>query len=299
MNLENKILDEIINNKPSEIIKSKYQLTDKQLYYYIRLLMNKGYNIDRISNDKGIMQYYIAKKISNTKKLNTTNKIIKILAISDLHLTHKNDCIGYLDRVYEYAIKNNIHVIINLGDIIEGTKTECQKIGYKDIDNQIKYLLKYYPYDAKIANYFILGNHDVHSLQTDGIDISRILINERSDFIYCGTKNGSLQISKVLIGLFHPISTAYEGINPNGFSFVLRGHRHQFMISNKENSLNIFVPTLSDVIVEGIENINKGFLEILLDLRGSTHAFLDVIYYDLEQRLKESGRYQTKIKKNK
>lgn len=46
---------------------------------------------------------------------------LKLLVISDLHFGNELERIDLVNRAYNYCIKNNIHIILCTGDIVDGS----------------------------------------------------------------------------------------------------------------------------------------------------------------------------------
>ena len=113
---------EMINNNAliSEIIR-KSNLTYKQLYYRIFLLKNKGYNIKLKYYSDGEISYEFKKDFGKCNKIALYTKLdenqIKMVLISDLHLGSLLDRIDLLKEVYNFCVKNNIHIIIKTNRI--------------------------------------------------------------------------------------------------------------------------------------------------------------------------------------
>ncbi|HIU40570.1 MAG TPA: metallophosphoesterase [Candidatus Aphodocola excrementigallinarum] len=80
------------------------------------------------------------------------------MATSDLHIGNVKSDEEAIDTIYNYCIKNKIHVIVNCGDIVDGTfsKKGC----FLPPEEQVEYLIKNYPFDKSIFNLYTLGGHD-------------------------------------------------------------------------------------------------------------------------------------------
>ena len=156
------ILDMVNNNELLSEIIEKTNLTYKQLYYRLSLLENKGYNIKRKYYSDGQISYELNSNFGDCNKKVLYTKAeenqIKMVLISDLHLGSLSDRLDLLNEVYNFCVKNNIHIIINAGDIIDG----FMGLGIKKVygEKQIDYLLRNYPFDSSILNFITLGNHD-------------------------------------------------------------------------------------------------------------------------------------------
>ena len=62
-----------------------------------------------------------------------------------------------------YCIKNDIHIILCGGDLIDGSFSKgSQKIS--DLYQQIDYFIKNYPHDDSILTFGVAGDHDLSAL---------------------------------------------------------------------------------------------------------------------------------------
>ncbi len=181
-------------------------------------------------------------------------KILSAIAISDIHCGSKSERADLLDEVYNYAIENNIHIIFNLGDLIDGknSKDPTQK--------QLEKLYQIYPYDPSITNIVLLGNHDYHSFYYDDYDISEDLFINRDDFIVTGYGLSYVALEKTLIGLHHDLSIVPNPTLYASAPIYLHGHSHYYKVTTG-SSLKIMVPTLSNCLFFR-KNTFPGFLKI-------------------------------------
>lgn len=168
------------------------------------------------------------------------------MLISDLHIGCAQERLDALNQTYEYCIKNGINIIINAGDLINGRKIgPYSKNKIDNYEDQIKYLLKNYPFDKNILNFTCLGNHDIDALQKEGINLATVLHNNRHDIIPLGYAEGIIGIKGEKIVVRHPISVCNnEEIKPY---FVIKGHSHKMSVDKGPESFSITVPNLSDL----------------------------------------------------
>ena len=104
------------------------------------------------------------------------------LVISDIHLGGGFERLDLLDKIYDYCVKNGIHIIINCGDLIDGTFSLTEKKISSTLE-QVDYLLKKYPFDKSILNFALLGDHDYSVLHETGQDLMITLSSYRQDIV--------------------------------------------------------------------------------------------------------------------
>lgn len=189
----NKKIIELINNNVNvnEIVKI-VGLTHKQLYYRLSLLKFKGYDFYRKYYSDGSLKYSQIKELDNNYNNGTiirtekSNNKLSFVFISDLHITNKKEDLIYINMIYDFCVKNNINIIINAGDLVDGLNGNEHFLKVKTYEKQIEYILKKYPFDKNILNFICLGNHDIESLLNEGQDIKKVLETKRHDLIPIG-----------------------------------------------------------------------------------------------------------------
>lgn len=263
-----KILELVKQNYSANEISSVLGITNKQLFYRLNLIKNKGFNIDRKYYSNGEIEYFIRNSVldnydyKNSIFIPETDNILKTIVISDLHLSSVFENIDMLDTIYNYCVKNNIHIIINAGDVNNcAGYLNNKKIYTTNNLKQIDHMLDVYPYDKNILNYILFGNHDYRMLVKDGIDISNILENKRHDLISLGYGIGKLRIKDDDIIVRHSLNREKSRFIIN--KIIIDGHHHnaKFAEDKSNRSFKINVPTLSDLTLENTTLKNQA-LEI-------------------------------------
>lgn len=223
-------------------------LTELEIYKKIMDLQNQGLVFEKVILDNGNINYYIKKHQplmkTNSILLNLRNHLnLSSMLISDTHFGNELENLRYLDAVYNYCKDNDIHIIINGGDLVDGTFTNGKQTIVNPI-NQVKYLLENYPFDNKILNLICLGNHD-HSLYKCGVDIKKILESSRYDLIPIGYGLGIINVENDQIFIRHSIPDyKFEDISGR---FVLEGHKHKAAFTDDGKGFLINIPSLSDL----------------------------------------------------
>lgn len=231
-------------------------LSRNKVYKKLLNLKNNGYTILREYCYNGDIYY---KQINDTINQNENSVTIKMeenenkftaVVISDLHIGCDKQRLDLLDQIYDYCINNNINIILNTGDIVDGWFGQNKKIN-KNIELQLEYLLKKYPFDKNILNFICLGNHDVDSLKNFGINLKTLLNNYRHDLVAFASERGIVNIKNDKIVLCHQLGNNQISHSTLNNSIILEGHHHKFSTSFNhvlKNNL-IFVPSLSDIYI--------------------------------------------------
>ena len=261
--LEKNIITMINDNFTLSEIAYNLKLSLIQVHQKIGKLQSEGYYINPMFFDDGTIKYnlYIEQVKKHTTKLNLIDSSkFKALVISDLHVGNEYENLEYLDKAYDYARNHNINIILNCGDVIDGTFTRGNQT-ISDVDMQIQRVIDKYPYDKNILNIICFGNHD-YSCVEDGRDIAKALYNKRHDLINGGYGLALINIEKDQFVMEHPLcSKKFKAIYNK---FVLKGHHHRMMIKINHDNFFVNVPSLSDLCF-GNQN-NPGMIDMELSL---------------------------------
>ena len=262
-------------------ISNNLNISFKDLSKYLQQLRIKGFNFNEQYYSSGDTLYIPNKEISLKSQgitpiyTNPEEHELTIIAISDTHLGNYQENPKALDTIYNYCITNNIHLIINSGDILDALSFGYN--GLKKYNNYFDLLdksLKKYPQDPSIINLTVLGNHDIDALLQTGQNLSTYLKNYRPDIIPIGIGVGELLLKNSRILIKHPLKTGTEPSHKDyqDYSFILRGHRHQTSLIHN-GVPQIFVPSLSNLKFHGNElppealqlhiKFHKGYINIL------------------------------------
>ena len=241
-------------------------ITNKELYNYLVILRNKGFNINRKYLYDGNILLSSIKNIDSNKDISiyTTKEdtSFKCVLISDLHLGNRKEKPIYLDMVFDYCIKEGINIIICGGDFVDGHIIGSGKKYFENGYEQIEYAIKRYPYDKNILTFIVLGNHDLNVLTETGQDLSEILYNYRPDIISTGYGIGTINVKNDHIYLRHELGIKQNPL-PGNKALIIEGHSHRMGIKTSNQNLCIVsVPTLSNLL---IGNYLPGFIKMNLD----------------------------------
>lgn len=250
-----KLIELINKNYTINQIAEEMNLSHKQLYYRLFLLKNDGFdfksnyysNAETKLEMKKFADVFDQDGNTNCTDLITQkgNSSLRTLIISDIHKCNNSENAYCLDKIYDYCIDHNIHIILNCGDLIEGVGSIGGNPTTSDIFEQINSFIHDYPFDENILNFVVLGNHDIHPLNQNGQNFKTILENQRRDIIPIGYKQAILNVKDDRIVMNHHIDNM-----PNFFqksTVNLFGHSHKFELKSSVNSLSISVPSLSNI----------------------------------------------------
>lgn len=246
-------------------------LSHKQLFYRMNMLKIKGYDFAKKHYYSGDIVYDLNKSLIEPSDNEVTiltskkDKEFKAFLISDLHLGNIYGRPDLLYKVYEMCINDGVHIIINTGDLIDGP-SGCGSLHEKitlDIEKQIESMLKNHPFDKNILNFICLGNHDLYSLKTNGINLRNILENKRHDLISLGYGYGTIKIKNDIIYVKHPTKGIIDS-EPNAVNkFILTGHSHQYKQTFGGNDSQLYIPSLSELTSHDSSGIHKQFPSLL------------------------------------
>jgi len=324
-----KIIDMILNNTSVNEICSETGLSNKQLFYRLNMFKVKGFDFSRKYYEDGEITYKLNKGFKEDSDISLLTspktKEIKIVFLSDLHLSNEHERLDLLNQVYDFCAKENIHVIINGGDLIDGLIGPDKK-KHNTYEKQIDYAIKNHPFDKNILNFICLGNHDYKALETTGQNLETALLNKRHDIVPLGYGYGKLNIKNDEIIVKHPKTPITKSFQIDR-GLIVTGHSHRSQSSVIGNVVNMGLPSLSNLknytpneefslpgFVVGNINFYKGFFQtgnfeqyIFLDkmykvnevnyelIKGASLND-DVIKYE-EERIKKEKTYVKEIKR--
>ena len=274
-----KILELINKDKSLKEIASIVGMTEKQLYVRIRQIISNGYSLDPIYTHDSEIYYKINnkdinKKYDNNIRINVPTDLrqLRCIAISDLHIGNVNSNIDLLKKVYDYALKNNIHIIFNCGDFLEGVHA-CDKRNINNIYDQIEYITEKHPYDKSINNFVVFGNHDYHAFHHNGFDVSKKISNLRHDIIPIGFGQGIVNIKKEKILLQHELCAVNLPKLNEDIKLALVGHGHMMKTKVYDNLL-LCLPSLSYVCPDKTKENIPSFVDLELHFTRDNFEFI-------------------------
>lgn len=273
------LLNLINQNKTLNEISTSLGLSNKQLFLKLSMLKNMGYGIDRKYHYNGNITYQFSnpfepKLPDNKVKIEVPNDIVefRFIAKSDDHLGSIDDSLPTLDLMTDYAIKNNIHIVMDAGDFFEGINaTNPPRTKHETVFEQINYVIKKYPYDKSILNFLCLGNHDATFIMEEGIDIRNILLERRHDIIPVSYGYGSVELGNYEIIMQHPIQRYKFSMPITQKRILLIGHSHALKINYGADAMSIYIPTTSQRnqnLINGqeVSKSNSKTLPMFLDI---------------------------------
>ena len=239
--INSKLLNLIEKNLSIDEICNELNISVKELKRRIESIKYEGYNLDKRYSYKGDYRYCLNKtpELDNKKVFNIDDveNIFRMIAISDTHLCHTKSDIEYIYQIFEYAIKNDINIIVHCGDLLEGVfQSEY------DHQGQIKYFLENYPCTSNILNFIAFGNHEEEFTTDCGYNLKKIFDKERDDIISLGFGQSKLNVKNNNIFVSHK-----KTLNPD-YGIKLAGHSHRFRFYSDSLGPIIIVPTLSNYL---------------------------------------------------
>lgn len=279
-----KLLNLINEGKTVNEISEIMGLSNKAIYGRLNMLRNAGYNFKRIYYSDGNIVYSNGSDMAwYNEKQNGFNLIPKdnkfeAIVISDLHFGSVHEIDNIMNIVYDYCVKNNIHIILFGGDLLDGDFGFKKKI--TDIDEQIDYLMRKYPFDKSILNFGVLGDHDYSIYKSNSRDLSLLLNNYRHDIVPLGYYIGKLNIGYDQLIFLHGTKNKYLAnkleLMPDSDAFsnsiILRGHSHNFLkVIEGAGNIYINLPPASRV---GIPSPTPSIIKIRISFNNGIFSNL-------------------------
>lgn len=277
MELSFKLLDLINKGYVINDIISELNISYEEVYKLIRDLNQLGFLFNKKYYSTGDILYLPKKDINRENKNNSVNiitdlgsNVLRLMLVSDLHIGSNYESVKSWDDLYNYCIINNIHMIVIVGDFLDGInvgRTESKM--HSNSLEQIEYARSKYPFDKNILNFMILGNHDIDSLISDGIDLATYLNNYRPDIVPIGYGNGIINIKNDKLLLAHPLCIGVSNTHDLSSNYILiKGHQHlsKSIIGNNGNC-SLCVPSLSNLFLNKNQFL-PGAIDLSIKFRG-------------------------------
>lgn len=262
--MKEKIFDMVKRGVSLDNIILETGLNYYEIYEQINFLKNMGYNVCNkyLYNGKNI--YYISNTIDNKTypliEFNPSVNEIDMVIISDLHMGSERERYDSLYNVYNFCDKENIHFVINAGDVMAGLfGNDNKRIG--DFKGQIKHVIDDYPLISNIITFICFGNHDFHSFKVEGLDGAKVICDKRHDLVNLGYGFGMIGILDDKIYVCHSGTCKSSNVDHDLMrKFIISGGGHRFKMCFNSNFV-LYPPTLSDLKFTNNEFL-PGFVKV-------------------------------------
>lgn len=235
--------------------------SSKQLFNIISTIENKGFEFNRKYYYNGDIIYIPNNSFFEEPKkgidiiTSPSDQTFEALVISDLHIGSIKERLDLLNEIYNYCAKEGIHIIINCGDLIDGMYGMFDRL-HDNVNDQIDYAIKNYPFDKNILNFVTLGDHDYDSMKRYGQNFARVLESYRHDIVSLGYGIGQINIKNDNIFVRHPSDKFTELKLKSMNKFLsLNGHSHRMGLNTADNGTTINIPALSNMLYDSKEMI--------------------------------------------
>lgn len=193
--------DLTIEEIKSQLAKANITLSNDEIKEYLKKIQERINIINQIRTIPIKYGVCSPKCESNLRAcINIEEHCYNVLLVSDMHLKNMDtDILYWLEKLYEYADKNNIYLIINLGDFIDVRTPRGKNVeNICKIEALLEEVALKFPKSSKINHALLGGNHDNVTFPL-GIDPIKKICDMREDFLYLGHNIGTVYLNKSLI----------------------------------------------------------------------------------------------------
>lgn len=281
-----RILDLIDKKYTINEMMHELNLSREQLCKAFRKMKQVGIRFNRKYYDCGEIVCSLNKELYIPTKIEHVNIItepgtdsIRLILTSDLHIGSEFQNLDAINKIYEYCAINNIHIIVIAGDFLDGIKIGKAKAKmHSNPIEQMEYAYKSYPYDEHILNFLTLGNHDIDSLISYGVDFAENLRAFRHDVIPVGYGRGIINIKNDRIIVAHPLGIGVSNEHDLSSNYLLvKGHSHATKsIISANGNCSLTVPSLSNVFLSENEFL-PGAIDLTIKFK---NGYFDTVYYE-------------------
>lgn len=300
--MNEKIIRELLDTRDFNKIMEKNHLYKYALLDLMRCSIY-GYNFNLGTQEKEILM-----KIYRLNGCMFNINCGPVVFISDTHYDYSslhNQAMNRWDFLYyvlDFCKRNNIHILIHGGDIVDGTielngvkksvsfNEESCEIARRQVNN----ILNDYPFVPGISQLVLAGNHDYRYLEFN-IDILRELASKKSIYPlgYC---QAFFSVFNKLISLEHG-SKCGDIRSRDLISHDLAIHGHSHIALFQDN--NIYIPALGSFLNHKNEKGGEAGFLVMYPYNESDLVKLEFDHYYLKDNtfVREDNPYVYKLRK--
>lgn len=260
------VLENIVETKQniSEIFSVLHflypNITKETIFDSLKRLRN-NYSISQNSIYDYEKSYGIGLNYYDNYSIDKIGDVLDIIVISDMHINDDIESSLYnLNLIYEYAKRNGIKIIVNLGDFIDGhfTNYNNKLDQFKYNDELISKIIESLPKDASIINLLLGGNHD-RLVMSQGIDIVNRVANERMDYASLNYDHSFLNIGNSTLGLHHVNKRYTDDFikNTSCDNSLVNSHLESYYDRKKVQKSNIYLDLLGHYHISKFSSIGS------------------------------------------
>jgi len=222
-------------------------------------------------------------KLEDPIKLRAKNGMMSFVGISDLHVGNVYDDLKRVDTVFNYIIDNNIHLVINAGDNIDGPSHENQSIPRRicTLEEQIEEFLNVYPLLDDVVTFNVLGDHEKYHKTDDNLSFNQIIKKKRHDIKMFSNGSGIITVNNKEILLCHDSSDTHIKNNLTDEQILIAGHSHESRTgvynNGKDLSLRCILPSLCKL--SDYNNVLSGFERIDFEVENGYVKRVYITFY--------------------
>lgn len=171
--------------------------------------------------------FYISNQILSIDRLED-NQSYTFFLMGDYHVTEcSKNVFKVMDKTFNYCKKNNIELIVNLGDLFNFNARTLED----EVNEILAYVIENMPYDKDIHQAILGGNHDLEAIRF-GKDIIKSLCTAREDCISIGYDKAALEFNHIKdhFLLAHTLS----GITKDGRELNCSSSKNEILESNNK-----------------------------------------------------------------
>ncbi len=126
--------------------------------------------------------------------------------VADVHLGSRYQQLTHLHTFYQRCASLGVKTVLHCGDLVDGEKMyrgHEYELFLHGADAQRDYAVANYPKEKGIKTHLIGGNHDESFWKTSGIDVPRLVAEQRKDICFLGWHGAYLDLDGLTVYLHH------------------------------------------------------------------------------------------------
>jgi len=221
-------------------------LSPKKLKDLFAIAKQRGFNIKSLAEDRIILDTAVQRYgVIHHLEIKPVHKVIRVSGCADIHKGSKvarhdefNDFVNFAYN--EYGVKDNFIA----GDITAGInmyRGQNNELVAWSGEEQAEIAMETIPEHKGLTHHMIGGNHDESFMKASGLDVLKVISNNRDDIIHYGYHQALINVNKIMFEIFHPDKAGSYAISyhlqkgiesiPGGMKpdVQFSGHTHQAM----------------------------------------------------------------------
>lgn len=260
----------------SQAICNELEISPYELIEIIKILRKDGYYYFPKTIDNAFVEFSLKKENSdNDLNFRVPNGVFSFVYVADSHVGSIYDMPQRFDTLGEYIECEEINMLVNGGDLIDGPDHKDQSMPRRlhTIEDQVEEFAELYPYICG-TNVVVLGDHDLkykteqidETGRTKPVSANKLIRESRPDLKVFSSGSGIIQINNNKFLIAHQANDPRVRDRMTDDMIAITAHSHAYynnsLYDGNRPIIRIVAPSMSDLPT--YNNKMPGFLRFNL-----------------------------------